>query len=175
MVSVSIWFVGAQNGLAMELPKDFVRAAEGEDVDPLLLLAIALKESKRGGEYGVSPSPFAIRDETGSYYFDQKKDAERYLDSSLAEGRTNIDIGMMQINYGQHKAFVSDPKTMLDPYLNARIGARILRVALDSAPIDLVLGIGRYHSWRNEKRAREYGAEVIKMWGKLTRDTRENQ
>tara|TARA_E500000318_G_scaffold111610_1_gene130835 strand:+ start:1463 stop:2026 length:564 start_codon:yes stop_codon:yes gene_type:complete len=169
-ITVSLLGFHSQAVYAIDLPSDFMRAAQGENVDPLLLLAIALKESKRGVEEGVSPSPFAIRDATGSYYFDNKWDAERYLESSISAGNTNIDIGMMQINYGQHKGFVTDPKTMLDPYLNARIGARILRQALDSVPSDTVLGIGRYHHWRDEKRARDYGADVIEMWKKLQRD-----
>tara|TARA_R110001583_G_scaffold195401_1_gene372744 strand:- start:11767 stop:12324 length:558 start_codon:yes stop_codon:yes gene_type:complete len=157
----------ASSGHALELPRDFTRAAQSEDVDPLLLFAIALKESKQGVETGVAPTPFAIRDETGSYYFDSLEKAENFLEKSIGQGRMNIDIGMMQINYGQHKRFVTDPKTMLDPYLNARIGARILNKALKSVPNDTVLGIGRYHHWRDENRAREYGTSVIEIWKKL--------
>ncbi|MFX4226457.1 MAG: transglycosylase SLT domain-containing protein [Porticoccaceae bacterium] len=144
-----------------------MRAAESEGVEPLLLFAIALKESKKGVENGVAPTPFAIRDATGSHYFDSLDQAERFLENSIAEGRSNIDVGMMQINYGQHKRFVTDPKTMLDPYLNVRIGARILKSALSSVPNDTVLGIGRYHHWRDENRARDYGTSVIEIWKKL--------
>lgn len=174
VATVCLCSLNASMSEAIELPSDFVRAAERENVDPFLLLAIALKESKMGDKEQVSPSPFAIRDETGSYYFDNKEEAERYLERSIHSGRTNIDVGMMQINYGQHRGFVTDPKTMLDPYLNARIGARILRQAMDSVPTDTVLGIGRYHHWRDEKRARQYGMDVIEMWKKLQRDVREN-
>ncbi|WP_336107895.1 transglycosylase SLT domain-containing protein [Thalassospira sp. CH_XMU1420-2] len=152
---------------ALELPMDFERAAENEGVDPLLLFAVALKESKNGVGEGIAPSPFAIRDATGSYYFDSLIEAETFLENSIASGQSNIDVGMMQINYGQHKGYVTDPKTMLDPYLNVRIGARILRTAMNSVPNDTVLGIGRYHHWRDENRARKYGSSVISIWKNL--------
>lgn len=40
---------------------------------------------------------------------------------------------------------------------------RILAEAIKSSPNDLELGIGRYHSW-NEERARWYGQRVLSIY-----------
>jgi soluble lytic murein transglycosylase-like protein len=71
-----------------------------------------------------------------------------------------IDVGIMQINLHWHGHRVNDPAELLDPETNLLVGASVLATAIRSAPDDLALGIGRYHSWQ-EKRARDYGKRVL--------------
>jgi len=49
----------------------------------------------------------------------------------------------------------------------ALTGSAILAETLASAPGDLALGIGRYHHWKDEHRARSYGQRVISIWQKV--------
>jgi hypothetical protein len=151
----------------LDLPDGFERAALYEGIDPLLLYAIALKESKSGRNGYIFPSLFAIRDESGSRYFETQYEAERYLIGLIEAGQTNIDVGAMQINFGQHRDLVKFPELLLDPYFNFRISAKILKFALESAPGDLELGVGRYHHWREESRSRRYGGDVLKLYKQL--------
>ena len=52
---------------------------------------------------------------------------------------------------------------LLDPITNLTVGSSILAEAIKSSPNDLELGIGRYHSW-NEERARWYGQRVLSIY-----------
>jgi len=153
----------------LNFPNAFELAANYEGIDPLLLYAVALQESKNGKNGYISPSLFAIRDATGSRYFDSQANAEKYLRNLINEGVTNIDVGAMQINYGQHRDIVKYPELLLDPYLNFRISAKILKYALQSAPNDIELGVGRYHNWRDSSRSRSYGEAVLKLYRELIR------
>lgn len=141
------------------------RAARAEGLDPHLLYSVALAESARSAGRGhVSPWPFALRGPDGPVYA-PSADAAR----DLLNGRDDVnafDLGWMQVNVGWNGWRARQIDDLLDPETNVRIGARILREALDSAPEDRVLGIGRYHSWTDE-RARQYGTRVAEIHQRL--------
>lgn len=67
----------------------------------------------------------------------------------------------MQINLHWHGHRVDKPEQLLNPVTNLQIGAVLLAEAIQSAPNDLVLGIGRYHSWQNVDAAVTYGRRVL--------------
>lgn len=74
-----------------------------------------------------------------------------------------IDVGLMQINLHWHGDKVADPVQLLDAHTNLEIAAEILAEAIQSAPGDLELGVGRYHHWKNAAIARAYGRRVLRM------------
>jgi len=139
------------------------RVAEIHDLDPYQLYSVALVEARRKWRDGlVRPWPWAITKNgkaPKSYYPESREEAQRILDQLLQE-TTNLDIGMMQINYHWHGHRVANPADLLDMQTNLEVAAMILTEALASAPADPELGIGRYHSWQ-PSRARKYGKRVI--------------
>ena len=136
-------------------------------IDPVLMYAIALVESGRGSGAGLyRPWPFAIGTREGGYFPPTRGEAEAQL-QALGD-LTWVDIGHMQVNYGVHHHRVAEAASLLEPRTNIVTGGAILREALDSAPEDLELAVGRYHSWRQE-RSRYYGRIVLGVYANLQR------
>ena len=135
--------------------------------DPLLLYAIALVESgylADGGCY--RPYPWTVRLPGGTVLPGSEAEARRIV--RLLPPGTNADIGVMQVNLAAHHDMVVHAEDLVAPVQNIFVAARILAEALDSAPLDLELGIGRYHSW-DEQRARTYGRRVLALYLSLAR------
>jgi hypothetical protein len=135
--------------------------------DPLLLYAIALVESGyRADGTGYRPWPWTLRLPAGTVLPRSAAEA-RAIVRRLPPG-TNADIGVMQVNLAAHRDMVAQPEDLVDPAENVLVAATILAEALDSAPLDLELGIGRYHSW-NPQLARAYGRRVLALYLSLAR------
>lgn len=137
-------------------------------IDSLLLYAVALAESAKRQELNmISPWPLAIRQGLTSHYPTSKAAADHLLAQLLDNAALHeLDIGLMQINLGWHEHRVDDPLDLLDAEANLALGAEILAEALRSAPDDMLLGIGRYHSWQDD-RARWYGERVLTIYDNL--------
>lgn len=138
-------------------------------LDPYLLYSVALAESATPRGTGkTSPWPWVIRSPGGSIYVNSRHEAELRLKREILRwDAARIDVGLMQISSGWHRDRVREISELLDPETNLRIAAEILSEALRSAPDDLALGIGRYHSW-DPRRAREYGQRVLAIYRNLT-------
>ena len=109
----------------------------------------------------MTPCPWALNKAGQSIIPTSQQDAHAILYKSIAQGSRHIDIGLMQINLHWHGHRVEKPEHLLDPVTNLKIGAGILAEAIQSVPNDLVLGIGRYHSWQNIQAAIVYGQRVL--------------
>jgi len=126
------------------------------NIDPLLLYSIALTESATGAGGGkIAPHAYVYRTDSGAVYFDDLEKAEASLKKVLAE-TSNVDVGLMQINMHWHPQ--PDPTALLDPVANLSVAAAHLKTTLASTP-DPIIGVGRYHSWRDEL-AVWYGQKV---------------
>ena len=136
-------------------------AARPHGLDPALLYALTLIESRRGlGANRIGPWPWVIRTPTGSYWFNSRARAERGLRAVLAKWPAKaVDVGAAQVNVGWHRKRFGDPAELLALDHNLRIAAAILADAIRSTS-DTVLGVGRYHHWSSEPRARAYGQRV---------------
>lgn len=138
-------------------------------LDPLLLYSVALAESAwKGEDVGlVQPWPYTLRVASlpGSYQI-SFEDALDQLQTYQAS-YSSIDIGLMQVNSHYHGHRVTNLSELLIPARNLEVGAEILRETIDSAPGDLQLGIGRYHHWADEVRARSYGARILAIYDNL--------
>jgi hypothetical protein len=136
--------------------------AEQHQLDPYILYAVALVESAKVNPLNhVTPWPWAINKSGKSIIPRSQQEARAILNKTLAEGARNIDVGLMQINLHWHGHRVGKPEHLLNPATNIQIGALVLAEAIQSAPHDLVLGIGRYHSWQNTEAAVSYGRRVL--------------
>lgn len=136
-------------------------AARPHGLDPALLYALTLVESRRGlGGNRIGPWPWVIRTPTGSYWFNSRARAVRGLRAVLAKWPAKqVDVGAAQVNVGWHRKRFGDPARLLALDYNLDVAAAILADAIASTS-DTVLGVGRYHHWSSEPRARAYGRRV---------------
>lgn len=162
----SFYLLGPTDALALDLQGTaWEQVARADHLDPYLIYAVALVESRRGTEW-VVPWPWALRTQTGPLYAQSKLEALEALYRG-AFGGSCVDVGLMQISTCWHSGRVTQLFDLLDPVTNLRVGAQILREALESAPDDPELAVGRYHTWSSETRARSYGRQVLALRARL--------
>lgn len=139
--------------------------ARRHGLDPRLLYGVALQETRhRAGPHTSAPWPYTLRGPKGPQFHRSRQTAARALRQLMARHRPQaIDVGLMQINLHWHGDKVADPVQLLDAHTNLEIAAEILAEAIQSAPGDLELGVGRYHHWKNAAIARAYGRRVLRM------------
>jgi len=156
-------------GQALELRETTWEAAgDAFGLDAYLVYAVALMESRRfAGRDAVAPWPWALRTDAGAVFAKSRLEAVGLLRLASLES-SNVDVGIMQISTFWHGHRVRGLADLLEPRTNVHLGARILREAIDSAPGDIELGVGRYHSW-NEAKARKYGRAVLQVYANLVR------
>jgi len=140
------------------------QVAKSHQLDPYVLYAVALIESAKNKDPDhITPWPWAINKSGQSFIPASKQAANVLLHQSIAKGGRHIDVGMMQINLRWHGHRVTKPEHLLDPVINLTIAAQILAEAIQSSPNNLVLGIGRYHSWQNNQASIAYGQRVLSV------------
>lgn len=148
----------------------YAEPAMSAGIDPLLLYSVALAESAwKGDQNGsIQPWPYTLRvAHLGGNYQQSIDDANKELEAYLQQ-YDSIDIGIMQVNSRFHGHRVERLADLLIPEIGLRVGAEYLRETIDSAPGDLQLGIGRYHHWADETRARSYGRRILAIYNNLT-------
>jgi hypothetical protein len=102
------------------------RAAGQTGVPRDTLLAVARLESGRDRGQGLRPWPWAVNQAGESHWFATSAEAVAFVETALARGVTNIDIGCFQLNHRWHAdAFVS-VEEMFDPAKNAIYAAGFL-------------------------------------------------
>jgi len=157
----------ANDGALASTPDHSVWAAGAKIAaiaDPLLLYCIALVETGSCGADGkFRPRPWAIRLPQGPVFPASESEAARYI-GGLSDD-DDVDIGVMQVNWAGavKQELVESPIELLKPRTNVLVASSILKEALDSAPTDLILGVGRYHSWRKPE-ATAYGRMVFDLY-----------
>lgn len=128
-----------------------------------VIYGIALSESgstnKKTKKY--EPHPWTLNSPAGSMYFTSRKAAEIAL-VELLKSYTNVDIGLMQVNWGHNgKYYVDDPRELLDPKVNVIVAGFILKEAFQASKGDLNKTIARYHNWKDVERGRVYANGVL--------------
>ncbi len=138
------------------------RVATERGLDPYILYAVALVESPQVNNRLATPWPWAINRQGRTIIPSSRTVARGILNGALTKGIRAIDVGLMQVNIRWHGHRVRQPEDLLDPETNIRVGADVLAEAINSAPGDLTLGIGRYHAgWHNHTDAYRYGRRVL--------------
>ena len=92
-----------------------------------LLPAIARIESGRSLNGKHKAWPWALNHAGKGLYFETKTAALDYLRIATAKGRTNIDVGCMQINHYWHGQEFKSLERMIDPFQNVTYAAKFLR------------------------------------------------
>lgn len=146
-------------------------AAEAYDLDPLALYAVALQESRTTRPDGTArPWPWTLRSaRDGPRRYEDFADAREALEGLLADGERNVDVGLMQINWGINGGRVGSPAELLDPHRNVFVGAAILREALTAQNGDLARALAAYHHRPESARGQRYSADVRRRLDRLRR------
>lgn len=150
---------------AGDLCGDLARAAERREGIPTgLVQAVALAESGRWvqGTGRGRAWPWTVTSFDESYYLDSKEAAVSKVRELKARGRTNIDVGCMQVNLGHHGHAFGSLEHALDPAVNVAYGAGFLR-RLHAETRSWASATAHYHS-RDPARGDAYRAKVYRLW-----------
>ena len=92
--------------------------------------------------------------------YENLDDARAALEALLADGERNVDIGLMQVNWGMNGYRAERASDLLIPRHNVMVGARILRDAMVVHDGDLAKALEDYHHRPDSERGQRYSAEV---------------
>lgn len=93
-----------------------------KSVDPKVLAGIALNESGLNGRAW----PWTLNIAGQGFFFKTREDAYRVVMSLIAHGRSDFDVGIMQVNWGYHARRFASPWDALAPATNIRVAEEIL-------------------------------------------------
>lgn len=110
-------------------------------VDPKVLAGIALNESALNGRAW----PWTLNIAGRGFFFKTREDAYRVVTSLIAHGRSDFDVGLMQINWGYHARRFSSPWDALAPATSIRVAEEILNENY-SKTHSVAKAIAYYHS-----------------------------
>jgi soluble lytic murein transglycosylase-like protein len=138
-----------------------------EGIPSGLVLAVALAESGRWlAERGYSQAwPWTVTAGGDSFYLASKQDALRKVRELQAAGRSNIDVGCMQVNLGYHGEAFESLDEALEPASNVAYGARYLK-RLRIRTRSWARATARYHS-SDPDRGMAYREKVYRLWQEL--------
>jgi Transglycosylase SLT domain len=141
-----------------------------EGIPPGLVQAVALAESGRWLEADRRSQawPWTVTSGANSFFLASKDEALRKVRELRAAGRSNIDVGCMQINLGYHGDAFDSLEEALEPASNVAYGARFLkRLRLQTR--SWARATARYHS-SDPDRGRAYRDKVYRLWHELRHD-----
>ncbi len=146
----------------------FETVGQEYSIDPLLLYSISLTESgfKVNGSGNTKPWAWTLCYPGGSFYADTKEDAYLELARLKHQGIRLVDVGLMQINLHWNSHLIEEDMDVFDPLTNLRLGAQVLREALESTP-SLARGVGRFHTWKDSRRQAAYAYKVLSTYKRL--------
>lgn len=151
-----------------DLCGDLARSVErAQGIPGGLLQAVALAESGRWTGQESRAWPWTVTSSADTFYLASKAAAIEKVRELQAAGRTNIDVGCMQVNlhyHGQHFASVAEA---LDPAANVQYSADFLR-SLRAETRSWGRATAHYHS-RTPARGEAYRAKVFRLWNQVRR------
>lgn len=103
-------------------PKTEPFAQMGQRVDPKITAGIAMNESAYRGQ----PWPWTLNVAGRGMYFASRQEAHAAINRLLAEGRSDFDVGLMQVNWRYHGQRFNSPWEALSPAVNIRVAEDIL-------------------------------------------------
>jgi hypothetical protein len=140
-----------------------------------LVQAISLAESGRwlGGGRDSRAWPWTVTSGTDNFYLPTKQAAIAKVRELQARGRTNIDVGCMQVNLHYHGDQFASLEEAIDPARNVQYGASYLR-SLREQTNSWGIATARYHS-RNKGRGEAYRSKVYRLWNEVRKQTSQDR
>ena len=138
-----------------------------EGIPPGLVRAVALVESGRwlAEDRRTQAWPWTVTAGPETYYLASKHEALRKVKELRSRGRSNIDVGCMQVNLGYHGTAFASLEEALDPASNIAYGAKFLK-QLRAETRSWARATARYHS-SDPDRGQAYRAKVYRRWQEL--------
>tara|TARA_Y100000589_G_scaffold156385_1_gene148955 strand:- start:877 stop:1611 length:735 start_codon:yes stop_codon:yes gene_type:complete len=125
-----------------------------------LLLSVSLTESGRKIKNGEFISwPWTINRKGKGKFFDNKVTAINYVKEYTKNGKKNIDLGCMQVNFMYHPNAFKNFYEAFDPDKNVEWAANMLK-SLYAKFGTWETAVGYYHSYRKSKR-KKYSQKVF--------------
>ena len=140
--------------LKNELKELITEQEERNNIPSGLLLAIATVES--------GSKPYALNIQGKSVIGRNKREAVDLIHEALAEGITNIDVGVMQLNVRWHRENFGSIEEMLEPKKNIEYAASFL-LTLYKKYGDWHKAVRLYHSSTAEY-YRKYSRKITLAW-----------
>lgn len=148
------------------IPYGYHRVANDYKVPSKVLFAIGLQESGKKHEGKFLPYPWTLNIKGKGYRFASFEHACVALKIALKQ-RYSTDVGMMQIHWQSHGHRLGknvNPCALLNPEINVKMGALVLREQLNRSPNDVWKAVGRYHSPGNARLQTRYVSLVKKRY-----------
>lgn len=132
-----------------------------------LLAAISTTESGRWHkQLGMAvPWPWTINVEGKGYYFDSKAEAIAATQRFMAQGKSSIDVGCMQVNLKHHSKAFANLNEAFEPSTNVAYAAKFLRDNYAELK-DWIKATAAYHS-RTQVHGQRYLAQIEKSWNRI--------
>ena len=136
------------------------------DIPKNLLLSVSLTESGRKIKNGEFISwPWTINRKGKGKFFDNKVTAIDYVEKFTKQGKKNIDLGCMQVNFMYHPNAFKNFNEAFDPDKNVEWAANMLK-SLYAKFGTWESAVGYYHSYRKSKR-KKYSQKVFNTLSSL--------
>lgn len=149
-----------RRGSPAPLPPAYAIAGHRMGVPPLIVYGVALQESKMlFGEHAL-PYPWTLGLSGEPRRFPSYQQAVADLIATVRKGTTNVDCGLMQVNWHWHYKRLVNGWSALDPYRNILVAAQLLREHFDVSR-NWFDAVGRYHHPSDRNRANFYATSVF--------------
>jgi hypothetical protein len=151
---------GPVDGLCAALAR---QAERTEGIPSGLVEAVALAESGRWFAHDgtTRPWPWTITAGSDSFFLSSKPEALRKVHELRSQGRSNIDVGCMQINLGYHGDAFASVADALEPAANVAYGAQFLKKLREETQ-SWARATARYHS-RHPQRGQGLSREGVSL------------
>jgi len=147
-------------GRLAPIPPAYQVAGTRNGVPPLILYGVALQESMLLFGPHSLPYPWTLCVRGEPRRFDAYDKAVKNLIQTVRSGVTNVDCGLVQVNWHWHYQRLQNAWYALDPYRNLMVGATLLREHLQTTG-NWFDAVGRYHHPTDTKRAQSYASSVF--------------
>ncbi len=135
-----------------------------------LLVSVALTESGRRIKNREFISwPWTINRKGQGKFFDNKNSVVNYVKKYVKNGKKNIDLGCMQVNYMYHPNAFKNFNDAFDPDKNVEWAAKMLN-SLHAKFGSWESAVGYYHSYRKKKREK-YSLKVFNTLNSLKKES----
>jgi hypothetical protein len=133
-----------------------------------LLTAISLAESGRWDDRRKASFawPWTVTNGASATYYPTKEEAIEGVKELRAAGKTNIDVGCMQINLHHHPNAFESLEDAFDPVTNVGYASRFL-AGLQKETESWAEAAGRYHS-SDPTRLGAYRDKVLGLWERVS-------
>ena len=162
MIFSSLGLASFAEGSQADLCDQSIEQVASTSVVPReVIFKIARLESGRRVDGRHVSWPWSLNNEGKSYFLKDQAAALSTLAQLKAQGKTNVDVGCMQLNIRWHEDFFHSPEQMINPLDNVRYAARYLeRLYKETGSWEKAV---KYYHSRNARFNTVYYARYKKM------------